>query len=314
MRPAFNGFLCVTEVVVISTCFGIAAALSLAPFPIVLAAGMMMLTLSLRDTYVHRSWDFDDKMPRLHRVYVDVLGDAVCTMVSLLAMEVLLSQVSPSMALGTSVLFRGSATAMTMTASLRLLFRPIPDPGVPGEPGKQTQKLFWKTFSLLIMWAVTFQLTVIVNTSDFPRNPIDFLRGFLFLPTLGLWLACQLNGLRQRVEVQTIFRDPEQKKLERLKELLPQGLQRGEPGYYAALALQTLVFIELSLFVMDLIEPWLVGQPGGANMVRAFAGLLGFATSASTWTILNKVARGTSDAMQAEIDERKRSRFQVFPD
>src|SRR5438552_1718909 len=74
---AFNGFLCVAQVAVISTCFGIAAALSAAPLPLLLAGGTMMVTLSLRDTYVHRSWDFDDKMPRLHRVYVDILGDGL---------------------------------------------------------------------------------------------------------------------------------------------------------------------------------------------------------------------------------------------
>jgi hypothetical protein len=81
-----------------------------------------------------------------------------------------------------------------------------------------------------------------------------------------------------------------------------------------AFVMQALVFITLSLFVVDLIEPWLLGQPGAANLVRAGAGLLGFVTSASTWTFLKKVARGTADVMQTEIDERKRCRFPVFPD
>ena len=104
-------------------------------------------------------------------------------------------------------------------------------------------------------------------------------------------------ALRNRVRIETLMTLIRKDEIFRKADSLPQGLEKGEPLYWAYAAFQALMFVLMGLALLGAVEPFLSGQPGVESVFRAFNALLGFVVSTGTWQYVKESNRAAGKAL-----------------
>ena len=297
---AFNKYAFLAESGLVVFTFAAASWPAPLHWPMLVALAAILCALTIRDAYTHLEPSYG-KMPPTLRYYLDSAGDAAAAGVFLFTAETLTLQVSPSLSFTGSVLYRGAAVCLPLLSTMRLVLRPKPDPQAPfGEQAEPPMTLLKRTWRLNLLWLMASYGLILQNVSDDPNSKLDYLRGYVPLMTIGMWVVVQRNALARRDKIETLFTDWQKKMKARLKETLPQGLRKGEPLYWWYVVLQILIFVELAAGLLEVLWPWLSGKESG--FLRPAICLAVFTTTVLSWRYVKASNRAAARAVQAEID------------
>jgi hypothetical protein len=145
--------------------------------------------------------------------------------------------------------------------------------------------------------------TVTLGASDIPYYIPDYLRGFVPLMTLAIFVSVHRDGLERMNYMQSLAVSVEEKALASYGRFLPRALRPGEAFYRAAKVLKFFIFAGLALEVEATIRPWLRGS---SNDFFFMAGnIIGLIVCILTFRYVWKANQVTAEAVH---DERQRLR------
>jgi hypothetical protein len=212
--------------------------------------------------------------------YKDSALDAVVAGVFMLASQALTLLVSPSAALPAAILYRGALVCLSLTAVLRMAFRPKPNPSNNGfeAPGATAEEIYRRAWRLNVLWLITFYGLILLNVSDKPNSLPDAIRGNLIV-LFVVWHAVQKDSLRGRREWITLFTDLRKQKLSRMMNSLPQGLKKGTPRFWSYLILEGAIRLAIGISLAEALWPWLSGKTAAADFAYVVGSIVAFATT-----------------------------------
>ena len=260
---ACGPYIPLAEVGLITYCILVAAAsLPFVWWILLLPLGSMLWALTLRDIWWHPGRTNDRrKVPPMQEYYLHSSMDALCTITFLFLGQGLAWYFAWAVAVPGPVLFRSASICLPLLTTLRLLLRPMPDPKSPFEgQGMSATEMFRGTCRLNILWGFMYCATVTLGASDIPYYIPDYLRGYVPLMTLGIFVAVQRNGLERMNYLQSLFVSIEERTLASYGRFIPKALRPGEAFHSAAKVLKFSIFAGLGLEVEATIRPWLMGQ------------------------------------------------------
>ena len=275
---AFNKTAFVAEIGAVVFCFA-AASLSL---PLFIVLGAILGALILRDAYTHPAQgsaveppaddgaaaDAEQEQRPGPQYYLDSAGDAATAAVFLLASQALMLKVSPSLAVPSSVLFRGAFVCLPLLSTLRMVLRPRPDKRMPFEGSNMSAEAIYKrTLRLNILWMTACYGTIVTNPRAMPASipGHDFLLVSIPLVTFFMWIRLQQDASSSDSPIETVFGDWKKKQMARKRETLMSGVDKRDPLYLGYTGLQALFFFN-----------WLCRWPSGFGR--------GFPDARRTWT------------------------------
>jgi hypothetical protein len=98
------------------------------------------------------------------------------------------------------------------------------------------------------------------------------------------------------------------KKLIRIKEMLPQGIEKGQPFYWFNIGIQVVGFALMAVSLGVGLLPWLHGESRAVRIFQAAARIVGFGVPMVTWKYVKATNRAAARALQKEIDARQARR------
>ena len=300
---AINVYEFVAEIALILAIFGTAGYSGLSWWLVVPSASSL-LALAFRDMYSYEAKTSKEigAMSPLQKYWLDSSIDAACAMLFSLVGQGFALYLEPSLAVPDPILFRCSLVSLPLTAALRMMFRPMPEPQ-PSEKGQlpPAEMLRW-ALSLAAVWYVTFLTTVELGTSDIPHYAPDAWRGAFVVAPVGFWYILQKNTLERWSTARYHLVSKEQLDLEWRTRFTPTPLKPGDPFYRTWKFMQLVIFLGLALCVEAVIRPWLQGWEGrNATIFMMLANIMGFVMCICTWRYVKTAVYAAAQACQDEL-------------
>jgi hypothetical protein len=256
-----------------------------------------------------RAEDYRAKLPPIKEYYLDSVKNSAMSVFSVLITLTFINIMVPAAAVPVPILVRMAYVALPLMTVLPLIFRAMPDPKTPFEDyGLSAAAILTRVWVLNVLWIVSVFLLVV---QDFKRsNPfwVDFPRGFLplFLPLL--YVMTQRDPLARHNKSEELKTHWKIKRLIRRKEMLPQGVEKGQPFYGFSIGIQVVGFALMAVTMGVGLLPWLHGKSGEVTMFQVAARILAFAVPMVTWKYIKAANRAAAKALQKEIDARQGSK------
>jgi hypothetical protein len=252
-----------------------------------------------------RAEDYRAKLPPIKEYYLDSVKNsamsAFCVLITLTFINILV----PSAAVPVPILVRISYVALPLMTVLPLIFQAMPDPKTPFEDsGLSATAIFMRVCVLNVLWIVSVFLLIVQDVRKDNNFWVDFLRGFLplFLPLL--YVMTQRDPLARHDRIETPMTDWKTKRLIRIKEMLPQGIKKGQPFYWLNTGIPVVGFALMAASLGAGLLPWLHGGSGDVKIFQAAARILAFAVPMVTWKYIKTANHAAAKALQKEIDAR----------
>jgi hypothetical protein len=253
-----------------------------------------------------RAEDYRAKLPPIKEYYLDSVKNSAMSALCVLITLTFINIVVPAAAVPVPILIRIAYVALPLMTVLPLIFQAMPDPKSPFESyGLSAAAILTRIWVLNALWIASVFFLVIQDVRQ--SNPVwmDIPRGFLplFLPLV--YVMTQRDALDRHDDTETLTPDWKTKRLIRRKEMLPQGLEKGQPFYWFSIGIQVVGFALMAVSMGVGLLPWLHGKSIDVKIFQAAARMLAFAVPMVTWKYIKAANRAAARALEKEIEVRQ---------